>query len=103
VTAALEVCCSSSLLCSPGQGLKDSCQLLLVAMVTRVPVEFVVHGNCLNLSHRGKGHWPASGSVPEGLAQAWSRVTLCCNILGAKPMRVSVRQAHQIAEAKTSV
>lgn len=31
------------------QGLEGSCQLIFVAMVTRVPVELVVHKKCPNL------------------------------------------------------
>lgn len=36
------------------QGLKASCHLIFIAMVTRVPVELVVHRKCTNIFLTGE-------------------------------------------------
>lgn len=47
------------------KGLKSSCHLIFVAMVTRVPVELVVHRKCTSIFLTGEeASWPASGSGP---------------------------------------
>lgn len=60
------------------QGLEGSCQLIFVAMVTRVPVELVVHKKCPNLFLTGyEARWPAGASRPgwasEGPGRVWNR------------------------------
>lgn len=74
------------------QGLESSCQLIFVAMVTRVPVESVVHRKCPNLFLTGdEASWPASGSGsemgPEGLVRVWSWEGQWCKAYWPKHMK----------------